>query len=108
MNAGKYKYWISIYNAEITKVNGFQKVERGSLVLKCKADIKTTKGFTLIVNDTDFEKATTNFTIRFPRTTKLNRDMLIEFRDKLYTIEYMNNVNEACVELEMQCKEITH
>jgi hypothetical protein len=34
--------------------------------------------------------------------------MLIEFRGKIYTIEYLNNIDEACVELEMQCKEVRH
>jgi hypothetical protein len=34
--------------------------------------------------------------------------MQIEFRGKVYSIEYLNNVNEADVELEMQCKEVTH
>ena len=62
---------------------------------------------TLIRNGTDFEKAYTNFTIRYPKTP-INRDMIIVFRGKEYTIEYLNNVDEACVELEMQCKEVTH
>ena len=71
------------------------------------AHVKTTRGFTLIKNNTDFEKAYTNFTIRFPQTS-IDRDMEIEFKGKTYTIEYLNNVDEANVELEMQCKEVTH
>lgn len=62
---------------------------------------------TLIKNGTDFEKAYTNFTIRYP-ITEINRDMLIEFNGKEYTIEYLNNVNEEGVELEIQAKEVTH
>lgn len=107
INAGKYNHKINIYTRKITKVQGFQTIEKDALVLTPYAHVKTTKGFTLIRNNTDFEEATTNFTIRYPRTP-INRDMLIEFRDKLYTIEYLNNVDEACVELEMQCKEVTH
>jgi hypothetical protein len=34
--------------------------------------------------------------------------MLISFRGKIYTIEYLNNINEANVELEIQAKEVTH
>ena len=69
--------------------------------------MKTTRGMTLIKNGTDFEKAYTNFTIRYP-ITEINRDMLIEFNGKEYTIEYLNNVNEEGVELEIQAKEVTH
>ena len=85
---------------------GFQTYKR-TLVLQPYASIKTTKGFTLIQNGSDFEKAYTNFTIRYPKT-QINRDMLVEFRGKTYTIEYLNNIDEECVELEMQCKEVTH
>ena len=67
------------------------------------AHIKTTKGFTLIANNSDFEKALTNFTIRYPNF-EINRDMIIEFRGKTYTIQYLNNVDEANTELEIQAK----
>ena len=107
MNAGKYNRIISIYKTTVVKdAQGFQTKER-TLVLRPYAYVKTTRGMTLIKNNTDFEKAYTNFTIRFP-VTEINRDMEIEFNGKLYTIEYLNNVDEANVELEMQCKEVTH
>ena len=64
---------------------------------------KTTRGYTLIQNDTDFEKAYTNFTIRYPITV-ITRDMFIKFNNKTYTIEYLNNVNEDSIELEIQAK----
>ena len=35
-----------------------------------------------------------------------NRDLLIQFRNKTYTIEYFNNVDEANVEIELQAKEV--
>lgn len=107
INAGKYNRQIVIYQEQEAKdADGFintQLVE----VLKTYAAVKTTRGFTLIVNDTDFEKAYTNFTIRYP-VTEITRDMIVIFRNKVYTIEYLNNVDEANVELEMQCKEVTH
>lgn len=106
-NAGVFKHKISIYSTTITKDSaGFQSVTR-TLVLSPYASIKTTKGFTLIQNGSDFEKAYTNFTIRYPKIP-INRDMEIDFGGKTYTIEYLNNVDEAGVFLEMQCKEITH
>lgn len=107
MNAGKYNHKITIYQVVIRKdADGFQYNDE-TIILEPYASVKTTKGMTIIRNNSDFEEALTNFTIRYPKTV-INRDMLVRFRGKVYTIEYLNNVNEACVELEMQCKEVTH
>ena len=107
LNAGKYNRQITIYQETITKdPDGFP-VKTQTVVLQPYASVKTTRGFTLIQNDSSFEKAFTNFTIRFP-ITQITRDMLIEFNGKIYTIQYLNNVNEANVELEIQAKEVTH
>lgn len=108
INAGKYNRKISIYSVEIiTNPRGFQ-TEQKTLVLSPYASIKTTKGFTLIANDSSFEKAYTNFTIRYPKTVTITREMLIEFRGKTYSIQYLNNIDQANVELEIQAKEVTH
>ena len=107
INAGKYNKKIEIYSTtEDTDAQGFQTTSE-SLVLTTYAAVKTTKGFTLIAANSDFEKAYTNFTIRYPRT-EISRDMIIKYRGKTYTIEYLNNVDEANVELEIQAKEVTH
>ena len=107
INAGKYNKRIKIYKTEIVEnENGFQ-TEKKTLVLSPYASVKTTRGMTLIKNGTDFEKAYTNFTIRYPKT-EINRDMTIEFHGKEYSIEYLNNVNEDGVELEIQAREVTH
>jgi SPP1 family predicted phage head-tail adaptor len=107
LNAGKYNRRITIYRTVMVKdSDGFQKPDK-QVILKPYAAVKTTRGMTLIANGSDFEKAYTNFTIRYP-ITKLNRDMLIEYNGKEYTIEYLNNVDEANVELEIQAKEVTH
>lgn len=107
INAGKYNHKIDIYSVTVSKDSKGFMVKTRTLVLSPYANVKTTRGMTLIKNNTDFEKAYTNFTIRFPKTV-INRDMEIDFRGKTYTIEYLNNINEACVELEMQCKEVMH
>ena len=107
INAGKYRYKIKIYQEQITYDKDGFPVKSQNVVLEPYAYVKTTRGFTLIQNNSDFEKAFTNFTIRYP-VTQITRDMLIEFREKIYTIEYLNNVDEACVELEIQAKEVTH
>lgn len=114
MNAGQYNHKISIYQPTLVEDSqGFQQEiigenNLGTLVLTPMAMVKTTRGMTIIKNGSDFEKALTNFTIRYPRTVEINRDMVVVYRNKKYTIEYLNNVDEECVELEMQCKEITH
>ena len=106
-NAGKYNKKITIYQVTKTKdADGFS-IETEEVILEPYANVRTTKGFTLIANNSDFEKAYTNFTIRYP-VTKINRDMLIRFNNKIYTIEYLNNVDEANIELEIQAKEVTH
>lgn len=107
INAGKYNKKIKIYEVQIVEdAAGFQ-TKTKVVILEPYANVKTTRGFTLISSGTDFEKAYTNFTIRYPNVT-ITRDMLIEFNGKNYTIEYLSNINESNVELEIQGKEVTH
>ena len=114
LNAGKYNKRIAIY--EVVKVvddDGFT-TDQEKLVLKPWASVKTTKGFTLIVNNSDFEKATTNFTIRYSKKVEdayynssvSNRNMTIKYGNKVYAVQYLNNVNEDNTEIEMQAKEV--
>lgn len=110
-NAGKYNKKIKIIVVEQgTDKDGFPVITESPL-LEAYASVKTTKGFTLIANNSDFEKALTNFTIRYaPSIEKAylssNRNLKIEYNNKKYTIEYLNNVDEANTELEMQCKKV--
>ena len=106
-NAGVYNRKIVIYQVQESKDAYDYPIKTEVEVLTTFANIKTTKGFTLIRDHSDFEKAYTNFTIRYPKT-QITRDMLIKFREKTYSIEYLNNVNEENVELEIQAKEVTH
>lgn len=107
INAGKYNKKITIYKVQIDKdARGFP-VETKIIVLEPYASVKTTKGMTIIKNDSDFEKAYTNFTIRYPRT-KIDREMKVDFNAKTYSIEYLNNINEEGAELEIQAKEVMH
>lgn len=105
MNAGKYNKKITIYKIEKTKDEDGFSIEQEKIILKPYASIKTTKGYTIIQNNSDFEKAYTNFTIRYPKT-EITRDMFVKYNDKTYSIEYLNNVNEENTELEMQCKAV--
>ena len=107
-DAGEFKHKIQIVSGSYVKdSSGFKTWTQSAVIIEPYAIVKTTKGFTLIVNNTDFEKALTNFTIRYP-ITPINRDMRINYRGKVYEILYLNNVNEENVLLEIQAKEITH
>ena len=107
INAGKYNHKIDIYSVVYGKDKAGFKTKTRTLKMSPYASVKTTRGMTIIKADSDFEKALTNFTIRFPHTA-IDRDMEIDFNGKTYSIQYLNNVDEMNVELEMQCKEITH
>ena len=74
-----------------------------TVILNTWASVKTTKGYTLIQNNSDFEKAYTNFTIRFPNV-EITRDMFVKYAEKIYSIEYLNNIDEKGIELEIQAK----
>ena len=107
-NAGKFNHKIKIIRETLGKdKDGFNTVLSSETILEPWAEIKTTKGFTLIANGSDFEKALTRFTIRYP-ITPIDRDMIILYGGKRYTIQYLNNVDEAHVLLEIQAKEVTH
>ena len=106
-NAGKYNRRIQIYQITRGKDAAGFPVDVEALVLTVYAEVKTTKGFTLIINNTDYEKALTRFTIRYPKTV-ITYDMIIKYRGKTYEIQYINNVDEANEELELQAKEVTH
>ena len=108
MNAGRYDHRIRIVkDVQTTDKDGFPTSSRET-IFEAYAMVKTTSGFTLIQNDSDFEKALTNFTIRYPGKTVIDRDMLIEYNGKTYTIQYLNNVNEDNTQLEIQGKLVRH
>ena len=85
IDAGKYNKKITIYQViETTDSQGFP-IETTEVVLQPYANVKTTRGFTLIANHSDFEKSYTNFTIRYSQSVidayynsqNSNRDMLV-------------------------------
>jgi len=104
-NAGKYNRKIQIVSLTDNPKDsdGFKPEPTEVLVLETWASVKTTKGYTLIQNNSDFEKAYTNFTIRYPNV-EITRDMFVKYDGKTYSIEYRNNIDEENVELEIQAK----
>lgn len=108
-NAGKYRHKIQLVEIQRgADADGFPTITE-SVFLEPYASIKTTKGYTLIKNDSDFEKAYTNFNIRYTQTlvdkyNDIDRDVRIKYNNKEYTIEYLRDIDEMRVELEIQAK----
>lgn len=112
INAGDYDKKISIYQIEEAEDNDGFVSKTKTVILEPFAKVKTTKGYTLIASGSDFEKVYTNFTIRYSKTVEdtyynSNRKVYVKFKDKIYTVEYLNNIDEANIELELQCKRVT-
>lgn len=108
IDAGKYNRKITIIQEYDEKdADGFN-INTPQIVLQPWAEVKTTKGMTLIANGSDFEKAFTRFVIRFPKITKITRKMFVLFQEKKYSIQYINDIDDMHIELELQCKEVTH
>ena len=112
INAGDYNKKISIYQIEEIEDNDGFVTKNEVIILEPFSKVKTTKGYTLIANGSDFEKAYTNFTIRYSKKVEdayynSNRDVYVKYKDKIFTVEYLNNIDEANIELEMQCKRVT-
>lgn len=107
INAGKYRFKIQIIREYSEKdADGFNQ-QTPEIILETWAQVNTTKGMTLIANGTDFEKAYTRFLIRYP-VTPIDRKMFVLFRGTKYSIEYINDIDERHIELELQCKEVIH
>lgn len=112
INPGDYDKKISIYQIEEIEDNDGFVSKTEAIILEPYAKLKTTKGFTLIASGSDFEKAYTNFTIRYSKKVEdtyynSNRKMYVKYKNKTFTIEYLNNIDEADIELELQCKRVT-
>ena len=102
INAGKYKHRITVYKLGTEKdADGFS-VASETRVGSYRAAVNTTSGMTLIKSNTDFEKAYTRFTIRYPKA-ELERGMIVNFNGTRYKIEYVNNIDYKNTELELQC-----
>lgn len=108
INAGKYNHRIQIVKPKVSHdAEGFPTTV-DEPVLEAYASVRTTSGYTLIKSGTSFEAATTNFTIRYPLETRIDRDMVVLFDGRRYEIQYLNNIDYANVELEVQASEVTH
>ena len=88
-NAGDYNKNISIYQIEEMEDNDGFVAKNEIIILEPFSKVKTTKGYTLIASGSDFEKAYTNFTIRYSKKVEdayynSNRDVYVKYKNKIY------------------------
>ena len=108
INAGKYNHRIQIVKPKVSHdAEGFP-ITVDEPVLEAYASVKTTSGYTLIKSGTSFEAATTKLTIRSPLESRIDRDMVVLFDGRRYEIQYLNNIDYANAQLEIQGREVTH
>ena len=78
--------------------------EYDALILENNLIKKHQPHYNILLKDgKNFAYIKLDLTKPFPKV-EITRDMLIEYNDKTYTIEYLNNVDEKNIELEIQAK----
>ena len=124
INAGKYNKKITIVKKIPNKLrDGTQGEGRLVPILECYAQIKTTRGYTIIRNDSDFENAKICFFFFFSKKvddaynkgiyiendeekhTSL-RNLLVIFKGNQYVVEYFNNIDLDNLEIELQTRRV--
>ena len=100
INAGNYNQLIKIVEIKgIKDTDGFKnKVE--NVILTAHAKVKQSSGYTLFKQNTDFKDAHINFTIRYSSLPK--RGYYIVFNEEYYRIDYVRDIDNKHVEVEMQ------
>ena len=54
-----------------------------------------------------YEAIFIEYAILEDRTESILKHANVKYKDKTFTVEYLNNIDEANTELEMQCKRVT-
>lgn len=125
MRAGKYTNRITIIKKIPTRQDdGLDGELRPVEIVTCFADIRTTRGYAIAMNDSDFELAYVKFSIAycqkvvdayfngtvynaqgFERTTK--RNLFVVHNNIEYEVKYLDNVDLKNIEIEMQTVRVT-
>lgn len=107
INAGEFNKKIDILrHSKITDAEGFYTIETVK-ICSAWAKINTTRGYTLIQSGTNFEQATTAFLIRKP-SVEIKRKDVVLFNGVEWSIDYLNNIDEQDIFVELQCKQFNN
>lgn len=125
-HAGKYTHKITIIKKiPVKRDDGLTGKIRPVEIVSCFADIKTTRGYSIAMNDSDFELAYVKFTIGYcqkvvdayfngvvleeqdapSKTTK--RNLFVVYNNVEYEVKYLDNVDLKNIEIEMQTLKVT-
>lgn len=127
-HAGKYTNRITIIKkVHAQRDDGLTGQLRPIEIVTCFADIRTIRGYSMIMNGSDFEFAYVNFTIGYcqkvidayyngialegqePGTggKTAKRNLFIVYNNVEYEVKYLNNVDLKNIEIEMQAERVT-
>lgn len=102
----KYTQPIEIFTVKYEKNKYCEQKPVSKLFTECWANIKTIKAHTLFMQDSNYEKAYTRFIIRYSKKVMDayydGPYMLIEFRGQNYKVQYLHNIDEMNIEIEIQ------
>jgi hypothetical protein len=107
----KYTREIEIFTVEIEKGKAGNKKYTPNFFEKCWANIKTTKAHTLFMKNSNYEKAYTRFLVPYFKelmdayyegTENSNRAMWIKFEDYNYVVQYLHDVDNMHIEIEIE------
>lgn len=105
INAGDFDKKIEIKRpTKTTDASGFES-ETLATICTAWANVTTTKGFTLIANQTDFENATTRMLIRKP-SVEISRKDIVVFKGIDWRIKYLNEIDHDGAFIELQVQEV--
>lgn len=105
INAGDFNERITIFKkGSGVDGDGF-KMSNDTIITKAWASIKTTSGYTLVAQGSDFENVTTRMLIRKPNV-ELSRKYLVLFKNRTWKIRYLNDIDEAGKFVELQVEEV--
>lgn len=100
INAGQYNQLIKIVELKSGKDKDGFKIKEENTILTAHAQVKQSSGYTLFKQNTDFKDAHINFTIRYSSLPK--RGHYIVFNEEYYRIDYVRDIDNRHVEVEMQ------
>lgn len=103
INAGDYKHKIKIVELvkdEANSKGGFVVKKENAIIEKVRAKILQASGYTIFKQNSDFKEAHINFTIRYNSMPK--RGHYIVFNGEYYRIDYVRDIENKHIELEMQ------
>ncbi|MDU2266691.1 phage head closure protein [Clostridium celatum] len=101
IEAGELKHPITIERVKIDKINNIPK-NTWTKLYNTRAKIVNVRGSEIKIGEGSAAKVEKSFYIRFPRGIDITRLDRVIFKNKIYNIEYLNNIDEEDIFLEIR------